>query len=300
MYRQAASARSNSELTANTFLAIEVVASKLTAEHEVEALTFLAGRPLHTTIMAGFIRDNGLVSPRNRGTFYGCRNRQGELEGIALIGHATLMETKSDRALQAFAEIARECTTTHLIMAEEERIDEFWGYYNENQNGQEMRRVCREHLLELTWPVEVLEDVPGLRTATLEDLNLVVPVQAQMAFEESGINPLEEDPLGFRERCARRIEQSRSWVSVENGELIFKAEVIADTPEAVYLEGIWVSSENRRKGYGSRCLSQLCRTLLTKSKSIVLFVNGDNNTAQRFYDQAGFRARASYDTIFLM
>lgn len=300
MYRQAATARVNSEFSARPFSPIDVVASKLTAEHAAEALAFLAERPLHTAIMSGFVRDNGLVSSRNRGTFYGCRNRKGELEGIALIGHATLMETRSDRALQAFAEIARECSTTHLIMAEEERIDEFWRYYSENQDGQQMRRVCREHLLELTWPVEVLDDLPGLRPATLEDLNLVMPPQAQMAFEESGINPLDEDELGFRERCVRRIEQARSWVLVENGELIFKAEVIADTPEAVYLEGIWVSSEKRGEGYGSRCLSLLSRKLLTKSKSIVLFVNGDNKKAQRFYDQAGFKARASYDTIFLM
>jgi tRNA modification GTPase len=77
---------------------------------EAETLDFLSQRPLHTVGLVGFIRDNGLVSERNRGTFYGCRNRQGKLEGVALIGHATLMETTTDRALQAFADLVRQGT----------------------------------------------------------------------------------------------------------------------------------------------------------------------------------------------
>ncbi len=297
MYRQTATARINSAPFTVPFTASEVIATKLTAECEAEALNFLAARPLHTVTLTGFISDNGVVSPLNRGTFYGCRNRRGELEGVALIGHATLMETRTDRALQAFAEIARQCRA-HLIMGEQERMAEFWGYYREG--GQEMRRACRELLLELNWPVQVREEVPELRRATLEHLELVLPVHAQMAFEESGVDPLETDPKRFRERCARRIEQGRTWVLVEDGKLIFKADAIAETPDAVYLEGVWVSPEHRDTGVGLRCMSQLARTLLAKTKSIILFVNDENKKAQRFYHNAGFKTRASYDTIFLM
>ncbi len=60
-------------------------ALRLGDEQEREVLTFLAERPVHTVIMAGFIRDNGLVSPLNRGTFYGYRDHTGRLRGVALI-----------------------------------------------------------------------------------------------------------------------------------------------------------------------------------------------------------------------
>src|SRR5207249_9985914 len=113
------------------------------------------------------------------GTFYGCRNYLGQLEGVALIGHATLMETISDRALQAFAETAQQCKSVHMIMCEEDRIDKFWGYYA--AAGQEMRRACRELLLELRWPIEVSQSIPQLRLATVDDLDLLVPVHAEMA-----------------------------------------------------------------------------------------------------------------------
>ena len=275
-----------------------VQVAKLDAGQESEVLDFLAQRPIHTVGMVGFIRDNGLVSSLNRGTFYSCRNSQGQIEGVALIGHATLMETTSDRALEAFAEIAQTCTTTHLIMGEKETINEFWNHYAEA--GQEMRRACRELLFELKWPVEARPEVPGLRLATPADLELIMPVQAQMAFDESGVNPMQRDPEGFRQRCARRIELGRTWVWVEAGQLMFKAEVVADTSSVIYLEGIWTNSEQRAQGYGLRCMSQLSRLLLSRTKSISVLVNDTNTTAHNFYLKAGYKLRGVYDTVFLV
>ena len=275
-----------------------VQVAELNASHEREVMDFLARRTIHTVGMVGLIYDNGLVNRLNRGTFYGCRNLQGQLEGVALIGHATLMETTSDRAVEALARIAQTCTTGHMIMGEKERINEFWDYYAEA--GQHMRRACREILFELRWPVEARAEVPGLRLATPADLELIIPVQAELAFEESGVNPLERDPEGFRQRCARRIEQGRTWISVEAGKLIFKADIVADTSSVIYLEGIWTRAEQRSKGFGLRCMSQLARLLLSRTQSICVLVNEKNTKAQNFYQRAGYKRRAVYDTIFLL
>src|ERR1041384_95197 len=79
---------------------------KLSPAEEAEVLSFLAERAIHTVFMATLIRDNGLVSPRNRGTFYACRDRFGKLVGVALIGHATIIEARTDFAVAAFAQLA--------------------------------------------------------------------------------------------------------------------------------------------------------------------------------------------------
>jgi len=275
-----------------------VQVAKLDARNEREVMTFLARRPIHTVAMMGLIHDNGMVSSLNRGTFYGCRNLQGELEGVALIGHATLMETTSDRAIEGLAKIAQTCKTGHMIMGEQERVNEFWNYYAEA--GQHMRRACRELLFELRWPVEARAEVPGLRLATAADLDLILPVQDQMAFDESGVNPLERDSEGFRQRCARRIEQGRTWVLIEAGKLIFKADIVSDTSSVNYLEGIWTNEERRSQGYGSRCMSQLARLLLCRTQSLCVLVNEKNTKAQSFYQRAGYKRRSVYDTIFLL
>jgi predicted GNAT family acetyltransferase len=262
-----------------------------------EVLAFLEKRPIYTASLAGLVRDNGLQSALNRGTFYGYRSDLGQLEGVAVIGHATLMETSSDRALQAFAETAQRCSSIHLLMCEEDRIEKFWTYYA--GAGQEMRRACRELLLELRWPIEVSQQVSKLRLATVDDLELLVPVHAELALEESGVDPLLEDSAGFVDRYARRIEQGRTWVVTEDDKLLFKAEVVAETPATTYVEGVWVNPDVRRQGYGRRCLSQLARMLLWRTKSICLFVNDENEDARRFYRQAGYHLRTVYDTIFL-
>jgi len=264
---------------------------------EAEVLDFLSARPLHTVYMAGFILDNGLVSPLNRGTFYGCQNSSGELLGVSLIGHVTQIETRTPEALSALACAAQGCPSAHVIMGEQEKMRAFWNCYGEA--GQAMRLACRELLLEQCWPVEADEESPDLRLATLAELEQVVPVQAEMAVAECGINPLHVDPVGFRARYAKRIERGRVWVSIKDGELAFKADIMAETPQAVYLEGIYVNPRERGKGYGRRCLQQLGRRLLSRSRSICLLVNEKNSEAHSFYYRAGYKLRAYYETIYL-
>lgn len=264
---------------------------------EAEVLQFLSQRPIHTVAMMSLIRDNGIVSAFNRGAFYGCRDLNGRLEGVALVGHATLMETVSDRALGALAQVARECANTHMIMGEKERVADFWSHYA--NAGHHQRLACREWLFELSWPIEAREHVSGLRRAKAEELERVMPVQAELAFAESGVNPMETDAQGFRERCLRRIEQGRTWVVVENGSLVFKADVISTTPEVIYLEGVWLREDCRNKNIGTRLMSQLMRGLLEDTKSICLLVNETNEWAQGFYRKCGFHFRATYETIFL-
>ena len=279
------------QATTNKFQAVS-----LTNESEAEVLNFLAERPVHTVIMTGFVRDNGLVSAANRGSFYCVRNDKGELEGVALIGHATLMETRTERAVCAFAEIAQR-SSAHLILGEQDRVDEFWSHYQ--AGGQEMRLACREWLFELRYQGELEQKVADLRLATLDELDLIVPIQAKMALEESGINPLERDGEGFRRRCRRRIEQGRSWVVVRDGELLFKVDIISDTEEVTYLEGIWTNEKLRGAGHGITCMSQLAKELLQRTKAITLLVDERNKRAQAFYRKCGFRLLTTYDTIFL-
>jgi uncharacterized protein len=271
---------------------------RLTAEHRCEVLSFLAARAVHTVFMAGLIRDNGVISPLNRGTFYACRNAQGILEGVALIGHATLVEARSEAALRSFARYAQSCALSHLIHGMPEEVERFWRSYAP-QAGRELRRLSREMLFEHRGPVKPLKPVTALRRATLDELALVMTVNAELAAEECGVNPLKRDALGFRQRTARRIEQGRVWVWVEQGQLIFKADVVSDTPQAVYLEGVYVHPQERRKGYGLRCMTQLCRSLLARTEVVCLLVNERQKEAQAFYGKAGYKHAGDYDTIYL-
>ncbi len=266
-------------------------------EDEAEVRAFLRDGSVDTLVMAGLIADNGLESPFNRGTFYAARDGAGQLLGVALIGHATLCETRSTAALAAFAQLTRAYAQAHVVVGAPDKVEQFWWHYG--PGGQSPRLICRELFLELSWPVATLAPVPGLRRATLDELQAVMSINARLAFAESGVNPLERDPEGFRLRLARRIEQGRVWLWCEHERLMFKADVHAETPERSYLEGVYVHPDERGKGYGSRCLSQLGRELLQETHALCLLVNEQHKDAQRFFFRNGYKLRDCYDTVFL-
>lgn len=270
---------------------------ELNQSDEAEVVEFLARRPIHTVFMASLIRDNGLVSPHNRGSFYACRDRYGLLEGVALVGHATVIEARTENSLASFARLARNCLNAYLIRGEQETINNFWKYYA--SSGQEPRLICREMLFEQIEPVTTPESLVDLRPATLSDLEKVMAVNCSMAFGEGGISPMQKDPGGFRNRTARRIEQGRIWVWIQDNRLIFKADVVGDTPEVTYLEGVHVHAEERRQGYGLRCLTALSSMLLQRSQSICLTINEKNKNALKFYEKAGYQFHSHYETIYL-
>ena len=269
----------------------------LTDAHSSEALGFLANGAVDNVYMVGLIRDNGVESPLNRGTFYAARAMDGELEGVALIGHATLVEARTEMVLAAFARLAQRSPHAHVICGQQEKIESFWSYYG--PSGQRPRQICRELLFEQRLPIKTLEPVPELRPATIEDMELIVPVNALMAEEESGVNPLDVDAEGFRARLRRRIEQGRVRVWTRDERLIFKVDVMAKTAGVIYLEGVYVHPNERRRGYGARCLSQLGREFMAGGRVVQLLVNERNKDAQVFFFKAGYKLRGCYDTIFL-
>jgi hypothetical protein len=120
-----------------------------------------------------------------------------------------------------------------------------------------------------------------------------------MIFEETGIDVLKVDAEGLRKRIEVRIAQSTVWVLVENNKLIFKADVAAKTPDAIYIEGLWIDPSERRSGYGRRCLEHLRLMLAPQAGSLCGFVSSENLIARSFYESAGCRAIGTYEKICL-
>jgi uncharacterized protein len=270
--------------------------SPLPTGKEDEVLRAVSSPSLTNVIMAGFIRDNGLVSHLNRGRFYTCRSKQNHLEGVALVGHTILIEAFAEGAIEAFASVARRESSPHLLMGEHTLVQQFWKYYADKQ--QTPRLVCPVLFLRRDKPFEEQPPIPVLRPARRDDLEHVVQAQAAMAHETSGVDPLKKDPQGFRERYLRRIEKDRVWVLMKDGQLVFKADLIAETPQATYIEGVYVTPDERSKGLGRSCLVSLGRNILERSKAIYLFVENENSRTKSFYLNLGFSVAGQYDLLY--
>lgn len=271
---------------------------ELTTKDEAETLRFLAVRPVHTVVMTSFVYDNGMESPLNRGTFYGFRNAEGALEGVALIGHSTLVEARSHDALKALAFKARQSTTPiNLIMSSGDHAQTFWNYLSGSLA--EPRLTFTELLFEVAFPLPVQKCEYDLRLAKPHELEAIAEAQAEVAELESGVNPMRKDREGFLKRVARRIEQGRIFVVFEGAKLVFKADVVAETVKTAYLEGVFTGHEFRGRGIAPKCLSRLCTELLGRVENVCLLSNLEFTKAHKSFLRAGMRQTDSCTTLFV-
>lgn len=285
----------NSRASVNANATSSVV-TPLSHGNEANVLSVLSTPSLTNVIMSGFIRDNGLVSQLNRGSFYACHNELKNLTGIALIGHTMLFEAFDEGAVQAFASLARMNSSNHLLMGEHNSVRKFWDSYA--VCGESPRLIHPVLFLQRSEPFKNHDQVEGLRLATRNDLEQVVRAQAAMALETSGVDPLTKDPVGFRERYLRRIEKNRVWVLMKRGQLIFKTDVTSESADVAYLEGVFVNPEERGKGLGRTCLQAVGNILLQRKKAIYLFVEQENTRLQSFYLDLGFSVAGHYDLLY--
>jgi uncharacterized protein len=272
--------------------------SRFTENDRAEVIEFLSQRPVHTVVMSSFIVDNGIESELNRGKFCGYRNKAGKLEGVALIGHSTLVEARTDEALKALAIVARNTETPiHLIMSSDNDAERFWKYLSGGIN--QPRLICTEALFEISFPFAVQKSEWKIENATMGHLIEVAEAQAEVAFIESGVDPMVRDREGFLKRVARRIEQKRIFVAMDGDSMIFKADIIAETDDVIYLEGIYVTPEYRGRSVGSKCLSSLSLDLLNRVENICLFSNVEFEGAHKSFIKAGFRKTELCTTLFV-
>lgn len=156
-------------------------------------------------------------------------------------------------------------------------------------------RVDPPAVVRMNQPVYAIRrrfDFPDLvrsRYGTLSDLDQLVPACAAMHKEEVGIDPLERDAVGYRERIRELVERNRSIVCFEGRVIATKCEFSAVSDEAVQLMGVWTHPQYRRRGLARLMLRETCGHLFRRGKNVTLFVNDFNRPAIALYEAIGFQ-----------
>ena len=156
-------------------------------------------------------------------------------------------------------------------------------------------RVDPPTVIRLNQPIYAIRrrfDFPDLTTtrlATSRDLDHLVPACAAMHKEEVGIDPLDRDAAGYRERVRELVERKRAFVHIVDGYIVSKCELSAVTNEAAQLMGVWTHPRYRRQGLSRETLREVCGHLFRKGKAVTLFVNDFNRPAISLYESLGFQ-----------
>jgi|SRR5215211_2302040 len=227
------------------------------------------------------------------------RRGLGRFEAVEDDGHLTALchvganVVPSGAGCSVFARAAAR-GKPRMIIGDERAVGELWDVAR--------HRMARPRADRPGQPVYVIEEPPspgdtGLRAATLDDLDLLVPACARTHLEEIGVNPLRRDAEGFRWRTRAQIDEGRSWLWEENGTILFKAEASAWTPRAIQIQQVWVDPEARNHKYAQRGMRDLVRLLLGRVPRVCLFVRAENAPAIRVYEAIGMVRTNTYRSL---
>jgi RimJ/RimL family protein N-acetyltransferase len=247
-------------------------------------LEFCAEDPIERVFIEDLVR-------RGAGRFSAV-GEDGKLVAVAHIGVNVVPSGRGCAELAARIDLS----ASKMIIGEENAVGELWDALQARMPPPREDRPGQ--------PVFVIESPPepggtGLREATPDDLELLVPACAAAHLEELGTDPVRRDPEGFRWRTRAQIEDGRSWLWEEDGTILFKAEASARTPSAVQLQQVWVDPGVRNRGNAQRALRDLCRRLLEETPAVCLFVRPENASAIHVYEKVGMRRRGSYRSVLL-
>lgn len=152
--------------------------------------------------------------------------------------------------------------------------------------------------LEIRVPSAVAPD-PAVRRTTPEDMDLLYPACVAMYTEEVGISPEVGGGADmYRARVAQLVAKGWSFARIEDGRVLFKAEVAAASPYACQVQGVYVDPAHRGRGLATAGMAAVVEIALRDIAPVVsLYVNDHNIPARRAYEAVGFEQTGVFATI---
>ncbi len=144
--------------------------------------------------------------------------------------------------------------------------------------------------------LRVLPPAP-IRPSTRRDVDALAVAAAAMHREELSADTTPPDPSAWRARMTQLVDRGWSWVWTEGGQVVFKAELSAWTPEVVQVQGVFTGSAWRGRGVATSGMTALCSVLLEQVPLVSLYVNGYNHAALRVYGRVGFEQQGEFATV---
>ena len=139
---------------------------------------------------------------------------------------------------------------------------------------------------------------PDVRRVRPEEIDLLYPACVAMYTEELGVSPETSGGAAlYRARVAQLIAKGHAFAHIADGEVLFKAEIGALTPNACQLQSVWITPRLRGQGLANAYVAAACVMAQQEAPVISLYVNEHNQPARRAYTAVGFTHRCDFATI---
>ncbi|MFM9135223.1 MAG: GNAT family N-acetyltransferase [bacterium] len=156
----------------------------------------------------------------------------------------------------------------------------------------------RQPLLVISAEPAVAAD-PGVRAVRSDEIDVLLPACIAMFTEEVGVSPVAGGSgSAYRARIAEIVREGRAFARIEDGAVVFKAEIGAVSERACQVQGVWVDPRMRGRGLsvpGMAAVVALSRR--TCSPRVSLYVNDFNTAARKAYEKVGFAEVDTFATV---
>jgi predicted GNAT family acetyltransferase len=270
-------------------------------ERDEPAVTrLLATDPVAACVLAGRIEAAGTAPASLGAPLWGFGSGRA-LEAICLSGTNLIpfaVPGSERAAAAAFADRARRagrrCSTivgpAAAVAPLWDRLAPSWGPARDHRPDQP--------LMAIDGPPAVPPE-PRVRLVRPAELETLLPAAVAMFTEEVGVSPLRVDGgAGYRARVAELVRAGQSLAWIEDGQVLFKAEIGAVSRAACQVQGVWVAPAHRGRGIGTAgtaAVVEYARGAL--APVISLYVNDFNTAARAAYRRVGFRDVGTYASV---
>ncbi|WP_415951549.1 GNAT family N-acetyltransferase [Streptomyces sp. KLOTTS4A1] len=262
------------------------------------ALEVLAREPVHNAFVSSRVQAAGLDPWRLGGEMWGWYEH-GSLASLCYAGANLVPICAGPEAIRAFAERARRsgrrCSSivgpaepTALLW---KLLEPGWGPAREVRSHQPLMVTDR-------MPEGITPD-PYVRRIRKDEMDVIMPACVAMFTEEVGVSPMAGDGgLLYQARVAELVGAGRSFARIEDGKVLFKAEIGAATPTACQIQGVWVDPEHRGQGLSITGMAAVLRYALADVAPVVsLYVNDYNTPARAAYRTVGFEEVGAFMSV---
>ncbi|RSN58284.1 MULTISPECIES: GNAT family N-acetyltransferase [Actinomadura] len=265
--------------------------------HRRDALAILDADPVANVFVGSRVHAAGL-DPRRLGAQMWGYLRDGRLVSLCYSGANLIPVAACPDAVRAFGERARaqgrRCSSivgpVDTVGALWRILEPYWG---------PPRAVRAVQPVMATSRMPDVEPDPAVRRVRMEDFDVVYPACVSMFTEEVGVSPNAGDGgVLYRSRVAELIRDGRAFARIEDGRVLFKAEIGAVTPHACQVQGVWVPPDMRGRGLSvSGMAAVVAESLRGIAPTVSLYVNDYNARARAAYRRVGFVETGSFMSI---
>lgn len=260
----------------------------------------LCARDLTTNVFVAARIIEGALDNRY-GTLLGLR-REGDLEAMCWVS-ANVVPVHTDAESSAvFADrIRRQRSRCASILGPAELVGPLWSSLEPTWSPVRTVRADQPLMATRTPPsVHGIRLDSRVRPARRDEVDIVLPASAHMFTAEIGYAPYAGSPRNYRAAIAALVERGHTYVVVEGGRVLFKADVGSVALGCAQVQGVWLSPELRGQGLAVPMMAAVVEQIMMDDVDVVtLYVNDFNAAARATYRRIGMTDIGTFSTILL-